>query len=58
MMFCELKTHYSPHLIYLLFQVEVFAVGDFVRVLSDLKAVKRLQVGHGEWKDDMKEVRH
>nr|XP_010591732.1 LOW QUALITY PROTEIN: E3 ubiquitin-protein ligase MIB2 [Loxodonta africana] len=30
-----------------------FWVGDVVRVLDDLDAVKRLQAGHGEWTDDM-----
>uniref|UniRef100_A0A8C5XL33 E3 ubiquitin-protein ligase MIB2 n=1 Tax=Microcebus murinus TaxID=30608 RepID=A0A8C5XL33_MICMU len=30
-----------------------FWVGDVVRVIDDLDAVKRLQAGHGEWTDDM-----
>lgn len=28
-------------------------VGDVVRVMDDMDAVKKLQVGHGEWTDDM-----
>lgn len=34
-----------------------FWVGDVVRVMDDLDAVKRLQAGHGEWTDDMAPVR-
>ncbi|KAM6217326.1 E3 ubiquitin-protein ligase MIB2 isoform 4-T4 [Rhynchocyon petersi] len=30
-----------------------FWVGDVVRIIDDLDAVKRLQAGHGEWTDDM-----
>lgn len=33
-----------------------FWVGDVVRVIDDLDAVKRLQAGHGEWTDDMAPV--
>ncbi|KAE8592927.1 hypothetical protein XENTR_v10018918 [Xenopus tropicalis] len=30
-----------------------FWVGDVVRVMDNMDAVKKLQVGHGEWTDDM-----
>ncbi|OCT70596.1 MIB E3 ubiquitin protein ligase 2 S homeolog isoform X1 [Xenopus laevis] len=30
-----------------------FLVGDGVRVMDNMNAVKKLQVGHGEWTDDM-----
>ena len=37
--------------------MEIFAVGDFIRIQSDVKTVRRLQAGHGEWSDGMKTVR-
>ncbi|XP_062855241.1 E3 ubiquitin-protein ligase MIB2 isoform X2 [Trichomycterus rosablanca] len=34
-------------------KVNMFAVGEFVKVLEDMETVKRLQAGHGEWTDSM-----
>ncbi|XP_072888522.1 E3 ubiquitin-protein ligase MIB2 isoform X3 [Hemitrygon akajei] len=34
-------------------KVDTFSVGDIVRVMDEMEAVKRLQTGHGEWTDSM-----
>ncbi|XP_072101518.1 E3 ubiquitin-protein ligase MIB2 isoform X1 [Mobula birostris] len=34
-------------------KVDTFSVGDIVRVMDEIEAVKRLQTGHGEWTDSM-----
>lgn len=34
-------------------QPQQFAVGDFVKICSDLERIKILQRGHGEWADEM-----
>ena len=37
--------------------VSPYQVGDFIKVSSDIRLVKRLQKGHGEWVDSMQPVR-
>ena len=39
-----------------MFPEDQFAVGDFVKISSDLETVRGLQVGHGEWVDSMATV--
>ena len=37
-------------------QVTSFSVGDIVKILDQVHEVKKLQRGHGEWTDSMKDV--
>lgn len=39
-------------------KVNIFAVGDVVRVKHDLATVRNYQKGHGEWVEVMKGVSH
>lgn len=38
-------------------KVNSFNVGDVVTLIDDIEKVKQLQKGHGEWIDNMKNVR-
>lgn len=37
-------------------QFQPFQVDDVVKVISDVAMVKRMQKGHGEWVESMREV--
>lgn len=41
---------------YLTFKIQLFEVGDFVKIKDDLRLVKQLQKGHGEWTENTKTV--
>lgn len=38
------------------FQIQLFEVGDYVKIKDDLRLVKQLQKGHGEWTENTKTV--
>ncbi|XP_077998099.1 E3 ubiquitin-protein ligase MIB2-like [Glandiceps talaboti] len=35
-------------------KVDMFSIGDIVKITEDLETVKKLQAGHGEWTESMK----
>lgn len=37
-------------------KVKTISVNEYVRITSDVEKLKRLQLGHGEWHEDMKEA--
>lgn len=41
---------------YSTFQIQLFEVGDYVKIKDDLHLVKQLQKGHGEWTENTKTV--
>lgn len=56
-LFVQNYTKINRQIIYfLLFQIQLFSVGDMVQIIDDLAKMKDLQKGHGEWIEVMKGV--
>ncbi|XP_022104151.1 E3 ubiquitin-protein ligase MIB2-like isoform X2 [Acanthaster planci] len=58
----DIRVQYPPNSIRWTFhpgslnKVDAYASGDRVRVSTNISMVKKLQVGHGEWSDNMKDT--